>query len=91
MNRVKRIATRGWLDKAVQVFTFGYYPPNLLVRGKLCIGAITMTIPSMVTTFALPKFAMAMSIPDADIAMSLPSLTTAMAKPTMLIDIEDCP
>lgn len=65
MNRVKRIATRGWLDKAVQVFTFGYYPPSLLVRGKLCIGAITMTIPSMVSTMTIPSLTTAMSLPSA--------------------------
>lgn len=26
MNRVKRIASRGWLGKALSVLTFGYFP-----------------------------------------------------------------
>lgn len=55
MNRVKRIAHRGWLNKATLIFTFGHYPASLLVRGKLCIGAITMTLPSMATAMRLPS------------------------------------
>lgn len=26
MQRFKRIATHGWLDRALSIFTFGYYP-----------------------------------------------------------------
>lgn len=47
MNRVKRIAMRGWLNKAKLISTFGYYPAGLLVRGRLCIGGITMSGPAM--------------------------------------------
>ena len=82
---------RGWLDKAAHVFTFGYYPRDPLVQGKLCIGDIVISIPSMAATFTLPEFVTAMSIPSADVAMTIPSSSTTMTLPSMAIEIEDCP
>jgi len=91
MNRVKRIAHRGWLNKAALVFTFGYYPPSLLVRGKLCIGAITMSLPLMSAAIGIPSLTTTMSLPSMASAMSLPSMITAMSLPSLSIEIEDCP
>lgn len=89
MHRAKRIALRGW-RRAQNIATFGYYPYYDVWVGKVCIGDITMTIPSATFSMSVPSAAFTMTLPEASVAMTMPSATLSMTVPSATIDIEDC-
>jgi hypothetical protein len=70
VNRATSILTHGWLGNAVNVFTFGYFgtlgaAPAIV--GKVCLSAITMTIPGATLALFLPGATVAMTAPSAAI------------------------
>jgi len=90
MNRFKRIASRGWLGKALSVLTFGYFPYRDVAIGKVCVGAILMSIPSAAFAISAPSASASMSIPGMTFAMVTPSVSVSMTMPNTLIEFEDC-
>jgi len=90
MNRFKRIASRGWLGKALNVLTFGYFPYRDVAIGKVCVGTILMSIPGAAFAIAAPSASASMSIPGVTFAIATPSVFVSMALPGTLIEFEDC-
>jgi len=95
MNRFRRIASRGWLGKALSVLTFGYFPYSdvaidKVYVGKVCVGTILMSLPSAAFAIATPSASASMAIPGATFAMTTPSASVSMAMPNTLIEFEDC-
>lgn len=69
MQRTLRILSGGWLgSSATSIFTRGHYPAVTIV-GKLCIGAVTMSLPAFTTAMTKPAMTTAMTKPGVTIAM----------------------
>jgi hypothetical protein len=67
MDRARSIATGGWLGSALSAATFGYFglEPAPTIIGKVCLSAITMTIPGATLALSLPGATVAMTAPSA--------------------------
>lgn len=69
MQRTLRILSGGWLgSSATSIFTRGHYPAVTIV-GKLCIGAIFMTVPGATLAMTVPGATLAMTKPGATITI----------------------
>lgn len=66
MQRTRQILSHGWLGRAVTVLTLGYYPATSIV-GKLCIGAISFSVPGASLALTIPGMDAGMMIPGMDI------------------------
>jgi len=86
----RRILSRGWLDNALSVLTFGYYgraPITDIAVGKLCI-AVEFSIPTSNVQFNIPTATMLLNLPATNLAISVPSSNVELTIPSATIIIE---
>lgn len=68
----RRILSRGWLDNALSVLTFGYYgrtPIADIAIGKLCL-VVNVSIPSNQTHLTIPTAAILLNLPAINLTMN---------------------
>jgi len=69
MDRSRSIQSGGWLGSATSALTFGYFGlgPAPTIIGKVCMGAITMTIPGATLALATTGATLALATTGATI------------------------